>query len=194
MDTSVLIVGLGNPGKEYRETRHNAGAMLAEKFAAKLGAAWRMESKFFSEIATGRLGDWRVIVCKPQTFMNLSGEAAGAVSRFHRIAPDRVMVVADDADLPLGTIRMKPSGGSGGHNGLASVSEHLGTREFPRLRIGIARPDQKVRDIAGHVLGGFSPEERERLEKAMKRAESQLECWLNDGLQKAMSLYNGSAE
>lgn len=194
MDTPVLVVGLGNPGAEYRETRHNAGAMLADRLADRLGARWRMEGKFFSELAIGRFGDWRVIVCKPQTYMNLSGEAVGAVSRFYRISPDRVMVAADDADLPLGTIRMKPSGGTGGHNGLASVTSHLGTQDFPRIKIGIARPDQKVRDIAGHVLGNFPPEERQRMEKALQRAGLQLECWLKEGLQKAMSLYNGAAD
>lgn len=194
MDTPVLVVGLGNPGAEYRETRHNAGAMLAERLAEKLRAPWRNEKKFFSELAIGRLGNCKVVVCKPQTYMNLSGEAVGAVSRFYRIPPDKVMIVADDADLPLGTIRMKPSGGSGGHNGIASVATHLGTQDFPRVKIGIARPEQKVRDIAGHVLGTFSPDERQLLEKALLRAETQLECWLNESLQKAMSLYNGAAE
>jgi PTH1 family peptidyl-tRNA hydrolase len=194
MDTPVLVVGLGNPGAEYRETRHNAGAMLAEMLAEKLGASWRMEGKFFSELAIGRFGGWRVIVCKPQTYMNLSGEAVSAVSRFYRIPPDRVMVAADDADLPLGTIRMKPSGGAGGHNGLVSMISHLGTQNFPRIKIGIARPEQKVRDIAGHVLGNFSPEERQNMGKTLHRAGLQLECWLKEGLQKAMSLYNGAAD
>jgi len=188
----VLIVGLGNPGDDYRGTRHNAGAMVVDRFAANRCSGWRKERKFFAELATGECGGRKVVCVKPQTYMNLSGEAVAAVSRFYRIAPDQIMVVADDADLPLGAVRMKPSGGTGGHNGLASVIQHLGTQEFPRQRIGVARPVQEVRDIASHVLGVFTPDEQVMLNEVLQLADRQLQCWLEETLAKAMSLFNRS--
>lgn len=192
MTPPVLIVGLGNPGDEYRGTRHNAGAIVVDRFAANRCSGWRKERKFFSELATGECGGRKVVCVKPLTYMNLSGEAVAALSRFHRIPADQIMVVADDADLPLGAIRMRPSGGTGGHNGLASVIQHLGTQDFPRQRIGVARPVQAVRDIASHVLGVFSPEEQVRLEDVLQQADRQLQCWLEESLAKAMSLFNRS--
>jgi PTH1 family peptidyl-tRNA hydrolase len=194
MDGPVLLAGLGNPGARYQNTRHNAGALLAERIARRQRVGWRSEPKFFSEICEVRIGGKKVLLCKPQTYMNLSGEGVGSASRFYRISPDRVLVVVDDADLPLGTLRMKPSGGAGGHHGLESIAKHLGTNGFPRIRLGIARPDQTVRDIAGHVLGAFSEEELGRFERVLDRAEQQVVCLLSDGLQKAMNLYNGTAE
>ena len=188
------MAGLGNPGARYQNTRHNAGALLAERIARRQRVGWRSEPKFFSEICEVRIGGKKVLLCKPQTYMNLSGEGVGSASRFYRISPDRVLVVVDDADLPLGTLRMKPSGGAGGHHGLESIAKHLGTNGFPRIRLGIARPDQTVRDIAGHVLGAFSEEELGRFERVLDRAEQQVVCLLSDGLQKAMNLYNGTAE
>lgn len=192
MTPPALIVGLGNPGDEYHQTRHNAGFMVVDRFAASRCSGWRTERKFFAELATGECRGRKVLCVKPRTFMNLSGEAVAAVCRFHRIPPDQIMVVADDADLPLGAIRMRPSGGFGGHHGLESVIQHLGTREFPRQRIGVARPAQTVRDIASHVLGRFSAEESVALEEVLQRAETQLCCWLNESLAKAMSLHNRS--
>ena len=192
MTPPVLIVGLGNPGDDYRGTRHNAGAMVVDRFAANRCSGWRRERKFFAELATGVCGGRKVVCVKPQTYMNLSGEAVAAVSRFYRIAPDQIMVVADDADLPLGAVRMKPSGGTGGHNGLASVIQHLGTQEFPRQRIGVARPVQEVRDIASHVLGVFTPDEQVMLNEVLQLADRQLQCWLEETLAKAMSLFNRS--
>ena len=192
MTPPVLIVGLGNPGDDYRGTRHNAGAMVVDRFAANRCSGWRRERKFFAELATGECGGRKVVCVKPQTYMNLSGEAVAAVSRFYRIAPDQIMVVADDADLPLGAVRMKPSGGTGGHNGLASVIQHLGTQEFARQRIGVARPVQEVRDIASHVLGVFTPDEQVMLNEVLQLADRQLQCWLEETLAKAMSLFNRS--
>lgn len=192
MTPPVLIVGLGNPGDDYRGTRHNAGAMVVDRFAANRCSGWRKERKFFAELATGECGGRKVVCVKPQTYMNLSGEAVAAVSRFYRIAPDQIMVVADDADLPLGAVRMKPSGGTGGHNGLASVIQHLGTQEFARQRIGVARPVQEVRDIASHVLGVFTPDEQVMLNEVLQLADRQLQCWLEETLAKAMSLFNRS--
>jgi len=188
----TLIAGLGNPGKEYAGTRHNAGFMLADRLAARWGWQWRLEKKFFAEIAEGTVGGRGVILCKPQTFMNVSGEAVGALTGYHRILPEDVLVVVDDADLPLGTIRMRPEGSPGGHHGLESVEAHLGTRGYPRIRVGIARPASVVRDIANHVLGRFTADERVVLEKVLIRSAEQAETWLKDGLAKAMNLYNGS--
>jgi PTH1 family peptidyl-tRNA hydrolase len=194
MDGPFLVVGLGNPGARYRNTRHNAGALLVERIASTHGQGWRNESKFFSELAEVRIGGKKVLLCKPQTFMNLSGEAVVAVSRFYRIDDGSILVGVDDADLPMGTLRLKPSGGSGGHHGLDSIAEHLGSRAFPRLRLGIARPASSVRDIAGHVLGEFSGDERAHFDRVLQRAESQVETTVRDGLQKAMNLYNGEVE
>lgn len=124
--------------------------------------------------------------------MNNSGEAVGALKAFHKIEAADVLVVVDDADLPLGALRMRPEGGPGGHHGLESVEAHLGSRGYPRIRLGVARPDQGVRDIANHVLGRFSAEELLIWEKVLARSASQTETWLADGLAKAMNLYNGS--
>lgn len=189
-----MVVGLGNPGAQYRDTRHNAGAMLVDRLARNGRQEWRNEPKFFSHMAEVRLGGSKVLLCKPQTYMNLSGEAVGKVSRFFRVNARQVYVAVDDADLPLGMLRVKPSGGTGGHHGLESVQEHLGTQDFPRLRLGIARPDQSVRDIANHVLGNFTEAERDHFERVLERAEQMLASAFRESLQKAMSLYNGRVE
>lgn len=192
MKKRYLIAGLGNPGKEYAYTRHNAGFMLADRLANHWGWSWRTEKKFFAEIAEGTVAGKSVMLCKPRTFMNNSGEAVGALASFQRIEPADVLVVVDDADLPLGTLRMRPEGSPGGHHGLESVEAHLGSRVYPRIRLGVARPDQGVRDIANHVLGRFSAEELVILEKVLARSVEQAETWLNDGLARAMNLCNGS--
>lgn len=192
MNTLRLIVGLGNPGREYRETRHNAGFMLAERLAGKWGGRWRMEKKFFAELAECGFAGRRFILCRPQTFMNASGEAVAKVADFYRVAPAATLVLVDDADLPLGALRLRGEGSPGGHHGLESVERHLGTREYPRLRLGIARPRAEVRDIANHVLGRFQADELPLWEKVLARAESQVECWAAEGVARAMNLYNGT--
>jgi peptidyl-tRNA hydrolase, PTH1 family len=187
----LLIVGLGNPGREYRETRHNAGFMLADRLTARWRLAWRSEPKFFAELAEGAVNGRRLVLSKPQTFMNASGEAVGKLAAYLRVPASAVLVLVDDADLPLGTLRLRPAGSAGGHHGLESVTQHLGSREFPRLKLGVARPAQAVRDIAGHVLGGFRPDERELWERVLGRAAEQVDTWVQDGPGKAMNLYNG---
>jgi PTH1 family peptidyl-tRNA hydrolase len=186
MDNLRLIVGLGNPGREYARTRHNAGFMLVEKLAERWHAGWTAEKKFQSRIA--RAG--QRILCAPQTFMNLSGEAVAAVMQFYRLPVTSLVVAVDDADLPLGEIRLRKSGSSGGHHGLESIEQHLGTREFARLRLGIGRKDGR-REITGHVLGQFVAAEAVIMEKVLARAVDQMECWLSAGIDKAMSQYNG---
>lgn len=193
MENQFLIVGLGNPGAEYAKTRHNAGFMLVELLAHRWRADWKTEKKFQSRVARAEQGRARVLLCEPQTFMNLSGEAVGAVKSFYHLPPGRLVVAVDDADLPLGEIRLRPSGSSGGHHGLESVEAHLGTREYPRLRIGIGRKDSR-REITGHVLGRLTATEMATMEKVLARAADQIECWLAHGLAKAMSQFNGVIE
>jgi PTH1 family peptidyl-tRNA hydrolase len=190
MEPMHLIVGLGNPGADYAKTRHNAGFLLVEKLAGKLKADWSKERKFQARVARAERDGGKVLLAEPQTFMNLSGESVGALVKFYQLPLAKILVAVDDADLPLGEIRLRPGGGSGGHHGLESVMQHLGSREYARLRIGIGRKDA-ARQITGHVLGKFSAEECARLEKVLERAAGQLECWLSAGLQKAMCQFNG---
>jgi PTH1 family peptidyl-tRNA hydrolase len=192
MEDIFLIVGLGNPGAEYANTRHNAGFLLVEKLAVQWKCEWAKERKFRARVAKTARNGKRVLLCEPQTFMNLSGETVGAVKNFYQLAVSQLMVVADDADLPLGTVRLRGSGSSGGHHGLESVEQHLGSREFARLKIGIGRKDN-VREITGHVLGRFDAAENELVKKVLDRAAAQVETWLDGGLEKAMQL-NGNVE
>jgi len=192
MEQWHLIVGLGNPGAEYAKTRHNAGFLVVERLAECWRASWKLEKKFNARVAKMDLDGTRVLLCQPQTFMNLSGEAVGALMNFYRVVPADLLVVVDDADLPVGEIRLRPGGGgSGGHHGLDSVAQHLGSRGFARLRIGIGRKDS-AREIVNHVLGKFDADENGLLEKVLARAVGQVDCWLNAGLQKAMSQFNGA--
>ncbi len=186
-----LIVGLGNPGADYAQTRHNAGFLLVERLAEQWRASWELERKFQSRIAKAERDGRRVLLVQPQTFMNLSGEAVGAVSGFYRVPATQVLVAVDDADLPLGEIRLRPGGSSGGHHGLESVEQHLATRGYPRLRIGIGRRDSAVREITGHVLGKFGAAEKELFAQVLAQAGEQVGCWLGAGIQKAMSQFNG---
>jgi peptidyl-tRNA hydrolase, PTH1 family len=192
MDNLFLIVGLGNPGAEYEETRHNAGFMAVDLLGARHGIRWVPEARLRARIAQGQLGLKRYMAAQPQTFMNLSGIAVASIATFYKVPPERVLVVVDDADLPLGQIRLRPSGSSGGHHGLESVEKHLGSRGYPRLRIGIGRRESPVREIAGHVLGRFVPAEKALLEKVMIRVVDQIECWLTDGIELAMNRFNGA--
>lgn len=189
-----MVVGLGNPGSEYRNTRHNAGFMLLDALAVSSGSGWRSEKKFFSELAECSLGSTKCLLVKPQTFMNLSGKAVAAVAGYRRVEIGRVLVVVDDADLPLGTIRLRPEGGSGGHHGLDSVIAHLAEKGFPRLRLGIARPQSGVRDIANHVLGRFDDAEWKLWESVLQQAMGQVQCWAAEGIAPAMNRFNGTVK
>ncbi|MFN0066308.1 MAG: aminoacyl-tRNA hydrolase [Limisphaerales bacterium] len=189
-----LIVGLGNPGSEYAATRHNAGFLVVGELARRWRVVWRDEGRFNVRVARGETAGRSVLLVQPLTWMNLSGEAVAAVMRYHRVPLERVMVVVDDADLPLGALRLRPGGSSGGHHGLESVGQHLGTREFARQRVGIGRRDSAQREITGHVLGRFGAEERPVLDKVLGSAGDQLECWLANGLQVAMARHNGPGQ
>ena len=179
-----LLVGLGNPGREYAGTRHNVGFMIADRLAAKSRAEFRIEKNW--KAAMSKCGD--LLLCKPLTFMNLSGESVRAVSDFYKVAPSEMLVVLDDTALPLGRLRLRTEGSAGGHNGLQSVIEHMGTPAVPRLRIGIgaAEPGEAV----GHVLGRFSLEEMPVLEQSLDRAEAAITCVLDRGLEAAMNAFN----
>ena len=192
MENSYLMVGLGNPGSEYAGTRHNAGFLALDRLADRWRVDWSAGKKFHSRLARLEREGRRLLLAQPQTFMNASGEAVKALVDFYRVTAGRLVVVVDDADLPLGEIRLRPGGSSGGHHGLESVEQHVGTREFARLRIGIGRTERAGRAITGHVLGAFTAAERELLEKVLTRAGDQLECWWRDGIQKAMSQFNGA--
>jgi len=192
MENIFLIVGLGNPGADYAKTRHNAGFLLVEKLAARWKCDWTNEKKFRARIAKTERDGKKILLCEPQTFMNLSGETVGALKNFYQLPLTQVLVAADDADLPVGTIRLRASGSSGGHHGLESIEQHVASREFARLKIGIGRKDG-LREITGHVLGKFDFAESELMEKVLERAVDQIEIWLNAGVEKAMQL-NGSVE
>jgi PTH1 family peptidyl-tRNA hydrolase len=190
MENLYLIVGLGNPGREYARTRHNVGFVVAEKLAERWRASWKFEKKFQARLARAEQEGRRVLLCEPQTFMNASGAAVRSVAAFYDVSPTRVLVVVDDADLPLGQLRLRPSGSSGGHHGLESIEQQLGTREYPRLRVGIGR-QEGAREITGHVLGRFGSTEAALADKVLTVAANQAAAWLEAGIQKAMSQFNG---
>jgi len=193
MENLYLIVGLGNPGSEYARTRHNAGFIVGDRLAERWRASWGFERKFNSKLAIAQKQGLRVLLCEPQTYMNLSGEAVRAVVDFYQISHQRLLVMVDDADLPLGALRMRPGGSAGGHHGLESIEEHLGTREYPRLRIGIGRHAGE-RQIKGYVLGRFASTEAALADKVFNAATDQAETWVDAGIQKAMSLFNGNVD
>lgn len=192
METLRLVVGLGNPGREYAETRHNAGFMLVDRLAEQAGSSWRVDSILRARLAETRWGGKRCWLAQPVTFMNASGEAVGALMRYYRLEPEQVLVAVDDADLPLGELRLRPQGGSGGHHGLDSIAQHMGTKNYPRLRLGIGRRAEDGRQITGHVLGRFAPGEAECFAALMDRAADAVRCWAEAGIAIAMNRYNGT--
>lgn len=193
MENLYLIVGLGNPGAEYARTRHNAGFLVLDRLAERWRARWALEKKFNARLARADRGPGRVLLCQPQTFMNSSGEAVGSVKEFFRVALTRLLVVVDDADLPLGHLRLRPGGSPGGHHGLESIEQRLGSRDYARLRVGIGRQNG-AREIVGHVLGRFASTETALVDKVITVASDQAETWLEAGIQKAMNRFNGPVE
>ena len=165
-----LEVGLGNPGAQYEATRHNAGFWWVDEFARSCGASFRPESKFHGLFARVAAHGREVMLLKPQTFMNVSGRAVGAVAQFYKIAPAQILVVHDELDLPPGSAKLKLGGGHGGHNGLKDIIAHLGTKDFWRLRIGIGHPGER-NDVSNFVLNPPRKEERILIEEAMRRAQ-----------------------
>jgi PTH1 family peptidyl-tRNA hydrolase len=186
-----LVVGLGNPGREYAGTRHNVGFMIADRLAEKRLARWTSEKKWRADVARDPDG---VIFVKPQTFMNLSGEAVAGLSRFFKTPPESVLIVYDDADLPLGRLRFRRSGSAGGHNGIKSIIQHLGTDQFRRLKFGIGRKDDQRGPMTSHVLGRFDSDETEAVEKSLAQAQDAVEYALASGLPAAMNRFNTDPE
>jgi len=184
-----IVVGLGNPGEQYRDTRHNVGFDVIDRLAAdhtlsfEVGPARALQAKWRLAI-----GD-TVLLAKPLTFMNLSGEAAGSLCRYYKVALEDLLVVCDDVNLPLGRLRVRATGSEGGHNGLKSMAQHLGTIDYARLRIGVGRGEIR-RDLADHVLARFAPDERPGIDDAVARAASAVETWVVDGLAKVMNTFN----
>jgi PTH1 family peptidyl-tRNA hydrolase len=193
MENLYLVVGLGNPGPEYAGTRHNAGFLVVERLAERWRAKWSSAKKFSTRLARVERDGRRVWLCQPQTFMNASGEAVAAVAAYYRVTRAHVLVVVDDADLPLGQLRLRPGGSSGGHHGLESIEQHLGGREYARQRIGIGRREGE-REITDYVLGRFGSTESALIDKVLTVACDQVETWLEAGIQKAMSRFNGPVD
>jgi PTH1 family peptidyl-tRNA hydrolase len=187
-----LIVGLGNPGRDYARTRHNAGFLLLDTLAEAWRVEWAARRKFNARVARADRGDRRIFLCEPETYMNASGEAVSALMKFYKVSPPHLLVAVDDADLPLGTLRLRPDGSSGGHHGLESVERHLGTRAYARLRIGIGRRAADQREITDWVLAAFRKEEAPVLEKVLQTGCEQIECWLSAGVREAMNRFNGA--
>ncbi len=183
----LLVAGLGNPGREYERTRHNAGWMVLDELARRHGGSWR--SKFSGSLAEVRLGDLRLALLKPETYMNDSGRSVGAAVRFFKVAPEQVLVVHDDVDLEAGRLQARAGGGLAGHNGLRSLAQHLGSQDFLRLRIGVGRPGRgDPRPVADWVLSPFAPEED--AEALIARAADAVETIAQDGLEAAQQRYN----
>jgi len=186
--TPYLIVGLGNPGREYRNSRHNVGFMLVDRLAERLGVTFgRLESK-----ALVTKADWdgvRLVLAKPQTYMNLSGKSVVSLLRFYKVPYDQFLVAFDDIDLPFGTLRLRPGGGSSGQKGMQSIMESLGTQGYPRLRIGVNRPPGRM-DAADYVLQPFSKEEADFLPAILDRGVQAVEVYVRRGLADAMNQFN----
>jgi PTH1 family peptidyl-tRNA hydrolase len=185
---SYLTAGLGNPGPRYAANRHNVGFRCVERLGEALGLTFDKRQKQ-AHVALGAFHGRRVILAKPQTFMNEIGRAVVPLARFYKVQLEHLLVVYDDLDLPLGTVRLRPDGGSGGHKGMRSIIEHLGTQDFPRLRIGIGRPPGQM-DPAAYVLQDFAADEEPLLEETLERAVAAIETWLCEGIEAAMERYN----
>jgi peptidyl-tRNA hydrolase, PTH1 family len=189
-NTPFLIAGLGNPGPDYRYNRHNVGFMVVDALAAALDIPiQRVEMRAL--VGKGLLDGERLILAKPQTYMNQSGLAVGSLARFYKIPLEQLLVVHDDLDLPLGTLRMRPFGGTGGQRGMESIVARLGTRDFPRLRVGIGRPPGRM-DPADYVLHNFDPEQEGFLPEVLGRAVKAIQCFILDDIETAMNEFNGS--
>jgi PTH1 family peptidyl-tRNA hydrolase len=182
-----LIVGLGNPGRQYENTRHNVGFRVLDELARRHQIDLTRR-KFSGVTGSGSIRGEPVLLLKPETYMNLSGRSVREALTFHKLAPPDLLVIVDDMALPLAKLRMREKGSAGGHNGLTSLIQELGSDEFPRLRIGIEAVEGKR--MVGHVLGAFTEEEESQIAAAVKRAADAAECWLIEGTPSAMNKFN----
>ena len=190
-----VVLGLGNDGPEYRFTRHNVGFMVADAIALRCGAAFTARGDLgrLTWIAEAEYGGQRVVLAKPRTLMNRSGQAAVALRRKHGVEPGDFIVVYDDADLAFGRVRVRPEGGAGGHNGVRSLIENLGVREFPRVKLGVLGEGRHRLDLAEYVLGPFHPDERTVVAAMVELGADAVEAVLKDGVEAAQRAYNGAS-
>ena len=187
-----IIAGLGNPGREYESTPHSIGFEVADAVVREMGVAFRRSPAFKGDLADGRFAEGRVLVVKPMTFMNLSGDSVAPVVKYHNATPADLVVVSDDIDLPVGRLRIRKGGSAGGHNGLKSVIERLGSPDFVRLRIGVGRDHKDRSEVVGHVLGKFDPDTRALMTaKVVPAAVKALAQILAEGPEAAMNAWNG---
>ena len=185
-----LVVGLGNPGARYESTRHNMGFLAVDRLAEREKLRFN-KLRFKAWTAEWKLGENKVLVMKPQTYMNLSGEAVRQAVDFYKIPPERVLVVSDDTALAVGRLRIRKGGSAGGHNGLKNIIQHLGTDQFPRVRVGVGEKPHPDYDMADWVLGKFQGEDKKAIGGAVKRAADAMECLLKEGPDRAMNRFNG---
>ncbi len=193
MSSTKMIVGLGNPGPRYIRNRHNIGFQCLDRFAMRHhleGGRNQLRATVLDAWITIKGQRHKTLLVKPLTYMNASGEAVGALARFYQIEPDDIIVVHDDLDMESGKIRLRRNGGSGGQNGIRSIIQHLGTPDFHRLKVGIGRPPGRM-DPAAYVLQDFTREEEERFSLVRETVCDALDCWLSDGMDVAMNLFNG---
>ena len=189
MSERFLIIGLGNPGRQYRGNRHNIGFMVVDRLAAANGIqSSKVQNKAI--VGDGRVAGQRVILAKPQTYMNNSGDAVGPLANFYKMPPENIFVVYDEMDIPLGTIRLREKGGAGGHNGMKSIIQHIG-QDFPRMRLGVGRPPGRMEPPA-YLLQDFSNEQLPIVSDMIDEAIRAIETYLQEGIQMAMSRHNGS--
>lgn len=187
---SWMLVCLGNPGDQYENTRHNVGFMVADQ----LGERYRLpiqKLKFKALTNIFTISGEKVLVMKPVTYMNLSGEAVGEAARFYKLPPERVLVISDDVSLPLGKLRIRKGGSAGGHNGLKSIIQHLGTDQFPRIKVGVGQKPHPDYDMADWVLSKFAGEDLKTITEAIRKAADAVECLIQEGPDKAMNRFNG---
>ena len=185
-----LIAGLGNPGREYERTAHNVGFDVVDELCRRLGGSWQAVGRFDARVARVAVGRDQVLLVQPQTYMNDSGRSVGPLAHYYRIEPGAIVAVSDDADLPPGKLRVRPNGSTGGHRGLASLIECLGTQDFPRVRIGIGHGTDG-RKLADHVLGRLPDDVRAKIDKVVPVAADAALSVLTVGVAKAMERYNG---
>ena len=187
---SWMLVCLGNPGEKYENTRHNVGYMVGDEIAERQNVPiQKLKFKALTNLVT--ISGEKVLVVKPITYMNLSGEAVRPAADFYKIPPERILVISDDTALPVGRLRIRKSGSAGGHNGLKNIIQHLGTDQFPRLRVGVGEKPHPDYDMADWVLGKFVGEDKKAIDAAVKRAADAVECILKEGLDRGMSKFNG---
>jgi PTH1 family peptidyl-tRNA hydrolase len=192
LDNTFLIIGLGNPGREYKDNRHNVGFMLIDRIAVRLNArGMKVQSKAI--VMDAKYEERKLILAKPQTFMNLSGQSVQGLAHFYKVSFTNLMILSDDLDIPFGTIRIRASGGPGGQRGLGSIIEQLGTKEIPRLRIGIGRPPGRM-DPAAYVLQDFSRDEVKELSSILDHGADAVFAFVTHGLNKAMNDFNGGVK